>query len=115
MKFTQQETERRQDFLHENLQPLMQEAAARQQQKEGGAPPPQQPPQPTAAPALAPSGSGQDLNKLNRHETVVQQTYDKIREAAELAKYEKRSQLIEKLKRNGHKTDLLARTLPGNR
>ncbi|CAF4790006.1 unnamed protein product, partial [Rotaria socialis] len=32
--------------------------------------------------------------------------------ATELAKYEKKAQLIEKLKRNGHKTDLLAKTLP---
>ena len=31
-KYTRQETERRQDFLHENVQPILQEAANRQQQ-----------------------------------------------------------------------------------
>jgi hypothetical protein len=105
-KFTQQETERRQDFLHENLQPLVQEAAHRhQQQKETSPIPPSN--------TLTTNSSGQDLNKTNRHDSIVQQTYGKILEATELAKYDKKAQLIEKLKRNGHKTDLLAKTLPG--
>lgn len=107
-KFTQQETERRQDFLQEHIQPLIQEAANRQQQQL------QKEPSPTpSSNTLITSQSGQDLNKTNRHDSVVQQTYDKILEATELAKYEKKAQLIEKLKRNGHKTDLLAKTLPG--
>jgi hypothetical protein len=105
-KFTQQETERRQDFLHENIQPLMQEAANRHQQQKDTSPIP-------SSNTIIPSNSGQDLNKSNRHDSVVKQTYDKILEATELAKYEKKAQLIEKLKRNGHKTDLLAKTLPG--
>jgi hypothetical protein len=92
-KYTQQETERRQDFLHENVQPLVQEAANRHQQQKD---------------------SGQDLNKFNQRDSVVQQTYDKILEAGELAKYDKRTQLIDKLKRNGHQTDSLAKTIPGN-
>ncbi len=108
-KFTQQETERRQDILHESVQPLMQEASNRyqqqQQQKESS-------PIPTSN-TLNTTHSGQDLNKTNRHDSVVKQTYDKILEATELAKYEKKAQLIEKLKRNGHNTDLLAKTLLG--
>jgi hypothetical protein len=107
-KFTDQETERRQDFLHENIQPLVQEAANRhqqQQQKESSPPP--------VSNTLVTSSSVQDLNKSNRHDSIVRHTYDKIVEATELAKYEKKAQLIEKLKRNGHQTDLLAKTLPG--
>ena len=102
-KVTQQETERREDFLHDSLQPLMQEAAHRQQQREPA-------PAPTKPPV---SNSGQDTSKSKRHDSVVQETYSKILEATELAKYEKKALLIEKLKRNGHKTDLLAKTLPG--
>jgi hypothetical protein len=105
-KFTQQETERRQDFLHENIQPLLQEAANRHQQPVDTSSVP-------SSHTLTTTHNGQDLSKSNRHDTVVKQTYDKIVEATELAKYEKKAQLIEKLKRNGHKTDLLARTLPG--
>jgi hypothetical protein len=105
-KFTEQETERRQDFLHENIQPLLQEAANRH-------PPQIETSSIPSSQTLTTTHTGQDLNKSSRHDSVVQQTYDKIVEATELAKYEKKAQLIEKLKRNGHKTDLLARTLPG--
>jgi len=105
-KFTQQETERRQDFLHENLQPLVQEAAQRHQQQLDPSPIP-------SSNTLRTNSNGQDLNKSQRHDTIVRHTYDKILEATELAKYEKKAQLIEKLKRNGHQTDLLAKTLPG--
>jgi len=105
-KFTQQETERRQDFLHENLQPLVQEAANRHQQQKEPSPTP-------TSNTLTTNQNGQDLNKTNRHDSIVKQTYDKILEATELAKYDKKAQLIEKLKRNGHKTDLLSKTLPG--
>ncbi len=105
-KFTQQETERRQDFLHENVKPLLQEASNRHQQQKDPSPIP-------ATNAVGTNNSGQDSNKSKRHDLSVQQTYEKIVEATELAKYEKKAQLIEKLKRNGHKTDLLAKTLPG--
>ena len=97
-KYTQQETDRRQDFLHENVQPLVQEAANRYQQQKD---------------TSTSNNSRQDFHKLDRHDSVVQHTYDKILEAEELAKYDRRSQLIDKLKRNGHQTDLLAKTLPG--
>ncbi|UJR09115.1 hypothetical protein I4U23_013362 [Adineta vaga] len=106
-KFTQQETERRQDFLHENVHPIVQEAANRhvpQQQKDPS-------PIPTKN-APTTNTTGQESSKSRQHDAIVQQTYEKIVEAAELAKYEKKQQLIEKLKRNGHKTDLLAKTLP---
>jgi hypothetical protein len=105
-KFTQKETERRQDFLHENVQPLVQEAANRHQQQKEPSPIP-------TSNTLITNNTGQDLSKTNRHDSIVKQTYDKILEATELAKYEKKAQLIEKLKRNGHKTDLLSKTLPG--
>jgi hypothetical protein len=69
-KFTQQETERRQDFLHENVKPLIQEAANRHQQQK-------------------------DTSITNnQYNSVVQQAY----EAGELAKYDKRSPLVDKLK-----------------
>lgn len=106
-KFTQQETERRQDFLQENLQPLMQEAANRHQTHVDPSP------APPSNTFLTTTTSGQETQKSTRHDSVVQQTYDKILEATEMAKYEKKAQLIEKLRRNGHKTDLLVRTLPG--
>ena len=135
-KFAQKETERRQDFLHENTQPLVQEAANRHQQQSDASS------APSSNTLIANSnsnndnkhndnndnsnnnintitttnnnnGSRQDTNKPSRHDSLVQQTYDKIVEATELAKYEKKAQLIEKLRRNGHNTDLLARTLPG--
>lgn len=97
-RFTQQESERRQDFLQENIQPLVQEAASRHTD---------------VASTPAPNNqTGQDAQKSNQRDSVVQQTYNKILEATELAKYEKKAQLIEKLKRNGHQTDLLAKTLP---
>lgn len=105
-KFTEQETERRQDFLQENVQPLLQEAANRHQPQVDTSPAP-------SSNTLPPTTSGQETSKSRRHDSVVQQTYDKILEATEMAKYEKKAHLIEKLKRNGHKTDLLARTLPG--
>ena len=105
-KFTEQESERRQDFLQENIQPLLQEAANRHQQ------PPDTSPAPPSNTIIT-SPITREQTKANRRDSVVQQTYDKIVEATELAKYEKKAQLIEKLKRNGHKTDLLARTLPG--
>ena len=105
-KFTQQETERRHDFLQDNVQPLLQEAANRH--------PPQTETSSMPSPQTLPTThTAQESSKSKRHESVVQQTYDKIVEATEMAKYEKKAQLIEKLKRNGHKTDLLARTLPG--
>jgi hypothetical protein len=107
-KFTQQESERRQDFLHEHLQPLMEEAAHRHVKQQDMSP-------------ISPSNPVQtntmniiETTKSNQHDSIVQQTYKKILEAAELAKYEKKKQLIEKLKRNGHRTDLLAKTLPGS-
>ena len=106
-KFTQQETERRHDFLQDNIQPLLQEAAHRHQAQLDTSPVP-------ASNTLNTSTTNApEAQKSTRHDSVVQQTYDKILEATELAKYEKKAQLIEKLKRNGHKTDLLARTLPG--
>ncbi|CAF4172442.1 unnamed protein product [Adineta steineri] len=131
-KFTQQETERRQDFLHENVQPIVQEASNRHQQQQQQQQQPQQqqqqqqqPPQqqqqqqqqkaPSPTPSSNPipaNNNGHDTSKIRQRESLVQQTYDKILEATELAKYEKKQQLIEKLKRNGHKTDLLAKTLP---
>lgn len=101
-KSTQLETERRQDFLQENLQPLVQEAANRHQNL--GTTPTKETP---VAPAAA------ETNRSTQHDSVVEQTYKKILEATELAKYEKKAQLIERLKRNGHKTELLAKTLPG--
>lgn len=101
---TQQETERRQDFLQENIQPLIQEAAQRHQQET---------PAPTTTTTM--NTTSQDAQRSSRHDSVVQQTYDKILEATELAKYEKKIQLIEKLKRNGHQTDLLAKTLPASK
>ncbi|CAF0909216.1 unnamed protein product [Adineta ricciae] len=107
-KFTEQETERRQDFLHENVQPIVQEAANRHNQH-------QQPKDSSPTPFTNTSTANpnpQESSKSRQHDTLVQQTYEKIVEAAELAKYEKKQQLIEKLKRNGHKTDLLAKTLP---
>ena len=114
-KVTQQETERRHDFLQDNLQPLMQEAADRRAPAAptpAGAPAKEQPPLP--ANTLITTGSNPpETKRSNQHDSIVQQTYKKILEAAELAKYEKKAQLIEKLKRNGHKTDLLAKTLPG--
>lgn len=106
-KSRQQETERRQDFLQEDIQPLVQEAANRHQQEKSVSPTPQ-------SNTVAPTNNVQNVTKSSRHDSVVQQTYDKIVEATELAKYEKKAQLIEKLKRNGHKTDLLAKTLPGS-
>ncbi|CAF2658289.1 unnamed protein product [Rotaria sp. Silwood2] len=66
-KSFQQETDRRQDFLHENVQPLVQEAAYRHQQQQNF-----------------------DINESN--------------------KYDKRSQLMDKLKRNGYPTDSLIKT-----
>ncbi|CAF4526191.1 unnamed protein product [Rotaria socialis] len=105
-KSRDQETERRHDFLQDNIQPLVQEAANRHQQEK-------EPATPTTDTTLGQNNtSGQNPTKSNRHESLVQHTYDKILEATELAKYEKKAQLIEKLKRNGHKTDLLAKTLP---
>jgi hypothetical protein len=97
-KFTLHETERRQDFLNENVQPLVQEAANRHQQQNQ---------------TSTKMTNGQDLSKLQQHDSIVQQTYDKILEAAELAKYDKRTQLMDKLKRNGHQIDSLAKTVPG--
>ena len=105
-KFTEQETERRQDFLQENIQPLLQEAANRHPTQVETSPAP-------SSNTLTTTTSGQETTKSRRHDSVVKQTYDKILEATEMAKYEKKAQLIEKLKRNGHQTDLLARTLPG--
>ena len=102
-KFTQQETERRQDFLHENIQPLVEEPSHRYEQKDKDKDKEKE----TTTTTIP------NTNRSNRHDTIVQHTYDKIVEATELAKYEKKAQLIEKLKRNGHKTDLLAKTLPG--
>ena len=96
-------------FQQENLQPFLQEAAQRHQT----------PPSlrntsslPTSN-TLPTNSSGQDANKTHRYDFLVKKTYDKILKATELAKYEKKAQLIEKLKRNGHKTDLLAKKLPG--
>ncbi|CAF2937099.1 unnamed protein product [Rotaria sp. Silwood2] len=104
-KFKEQETERRQDFLQENIQPLIQEAANRHQPEKEASPT-------SSSNTLVTNTTVQNPTKSNRHDSLVQQTYDKIVEATELAKYEKKAQLIEKLKRNGHKTDLLAKTLP---
>ncbi|CAF4242022.1 unnamed protein product, partial [Rotaria magnacalcarata] len=89
------------------IQPLVQEAANRHQQEKE-----KEPATPTTNTLGQNNTSGQNPTKSNRHESLVQHTYDKILEATELAKYEKKAQLIEKLKRNGHKTDLLAKTLP---
>ena len=86
-KLFQYETDRRKDFLNESVQPIVQEAANRQQQ----------------------------LNNSLTHDAQVQQTYEKMLEANNAAKYEKRLQLIEKLKRSGHQTDQLVKTLSSNR
>lgn len=93
-KFSQYDTDRRQDFLNENVQPIVQEAANRQQQI---------------------NNSTQDANRFQQHDALVQQTYEKMLEANDSAKYEKRMQLIEKLKRSGHQTDHLVKTLTSNR
>jgi len=86
-KLFQYETDRRKDFLNESVQPIVQEAANRQQQ----------------------------LNNSLTHDAQVQQTYEEMLEANNAAKYEKRLQLIEKLKRSGHQTDQLVKTLSSNR
>lgn len=58
------ETDRRYDFLQENVQPLLQEAASRhQQQKE-----------------MPATQSAPDLNKFNRQEPAARQPYEKTRE-----------------------------------
>jgi hypothetical protein len=86
-KYTRQETERRQDFLNENVQPILQEAANRhQQQKEI----------PTT------NHSGQDLNRFHHHDSLAQQTFDR------------RSQMNDKPQGNGHQTDSLGQILPSN-
>lgn len=89
-RFSQYETDRRQDFLTENVQPIVQEAANRQQQI---------------------NNSSQEPNRFQQHDALVQQTYEKMLEANNAAKNEKRLQLIEKLKRSGHQTDHLVKTL----
>ncbi|CAF0947908.1 unnamed protein product [Rotaria sordida] len=85
-KYFQQETDRRQDFLHENIRPLVQEAAHRHQQQT--------------------NHNGQDLNRFNQHDSLVQQNF----ETNESTKYDKRAQLVEKLKRNGYPIDSLTKT-----
>ena len=97
--YTQHETDRRHDFLNENIQPLVQEAAYRHQQQKD---------------TSITNHNGQDFYKYNQHDSSAQQTHDKSFEAAESAKYDKRAQLMDKLKRNGYPTDSLAKTLPGN-
>ena len=87
-KFSEYETDRAHNFLSENVQPIVQEAAQRQQLNR----------------------PGQDSNRLQQHDATVQQTYDRMLEANNAAKYDKRLQLIEKLKRNGHQTDHLTST-----
>ncbi|CAF4680983.1 unnamed protein product [Rotaria sp. Silwood1] len=86
-KSFQQETERRQDFLHENVQPLIQEAAYRHQQQT--------------------NYTGQDLNRFNQHDSLVQKNF----ETNESNNYDKRSQLIDKLKRNGYPIDSITKTI----
>ncbi|CAF1424183.1 unnamed protein product [Rotaria magnacalcarata] len=67
-KFSVHETDRRQDFLRENVQPIIQEAA-------------------------------------NRHQQPTMETNDPT-------KYERRSQLLDKLQRNGYPIDLLSKNIP---
>lgn len=66
-------TERRQEFLHENVQPLLQEAAQRHQQ----------------------------------------QTNDRINDLNDANKFDRRSQLMEKLRRNGYQTDIIGKNDSG--
>jgi len=98
-RFVLQETERRQDFLNENVQTIIQEAANRHPQQKDFS---------------TTNNSGQDLNKFQQNDSSVQQTYDKIHEADDSTKYDKRAQLIDKLKRNGYQADFLNKTLPSN-
>jgi hypothetical protein len=53
-KYTQQETDRRYDFLNENVQPIIQEAANRHQQQKDFS---------------TTNNSGQDLNKFHQHDS----------------------------------------------
>jgi len=54
-KYTQQETDRRYDFLNENVQPIIQEAANRHQQQKDFS---------------TTNNSGQDLNKFHHHDLL---------------------------------------------
>lgn len=101
-KYSQEENERRQEIVQENL------LSTRENPPVSNIFQTQTTTTPSSAPAAPP-----ETNRSTQHDSLVQQTYQKILEAAEKAKYEKKAQLIEKLKRNGHKTELLAKTLPG--
>ena len=95
-KYTHVEPERRQDFLRDNIQPLVQEAASRhQQQKE----------------TSTTNNTKQDLNRFDQHDSSMQQTRS---EGDKSTKHDKRAQLIDKLKRNGYQMDLLTEIAPGN-
>lgn len=85
-RYTLQEFERRKDFLNENVQPLVQEAENRRLQQNG-------------------------TSNNNRN---FQQTHDRSFEDNDPGKYDKRTQLIDKLKRNGFQTDGLTRTQSSN-
>jgi hypothetical protein len=84
-RYTQQETERRYNFLNENVPSIVQEAANRHQQQNGTSPK---------------RNPGQN--------SLVQQTHDKFHEADDEQKSDKRSQLMDKLKRHGYPTDSLS-------
>ncbi|CAF1248423.1 unnamed protein product [Didymodactylos carnosus] len=126
-KITQKESERKQDILQEQIQPLLEKATHNhyQNRQQNG----------FSQQNLSPRSNGDkdkgeadktnilgqppqhsqpssDIQKLNRHENVVKETYNKIVEASKMAEFDKRSQLIEKLKRGGHKVDKLQKTLP---
>ncbi|CAF0869001.1 unnamed protein product [Didymodactylos carnosus] len=117
-QFTIKINERKQDVLQEQIQPFLERATQNHYQnrqhngfnqenispRSNGDRDREQPPQN--------SQSSSDIRKLNHHENVVKQTYDKIVEASKMAEFEKRSQLIEKLKRGGHQVDKLQNTLP---
>jgi hypothetical protein len=66
-KFTRHEVERRQDFLNENVQSLIQEAANRHQ---------------TTKETLT-QPTGQDINRLNRPQASIYPAHDTIHETGE--------------------------------
>jgi hypothetical protein len=80
-RFTRNETDRRHDFLNDNVPSIVQEAANRHQQQNGISPP-------------------------RNH--GVQQIHDKHSDADDGSKSDKRTQLMDKLKRHGYPTDTLS-------
>ena len=89
----QQEADRRKDFLNENVRPLLQEAETRRQQQNG---------------TLPSKNSNQDSNSYS------QQAHDRSFDGNDAGNYDRRAQLMDKLKRNGFQTDTLAKTQSSN-